>query len=95
MAGIVQVREHYVASDQRRKLDRVIGLSNHLDPLLRVGVVHVDPHHPAVGRLVVGEALPDPHMVKVEPLRERAEAADLRFERRLGGPFGYYARFLA
>jgi ubiquinone/menaquinone biosynthesis C-methylase UbiE len=46
-------------------------------------------------RLVVGEALPDPHMVKVEALRERAEAAGLRFERRLGRPFGYYARFLA
>jgi ubiquinone/menaquinone biosynthesis C-methylase UbiE len=47
------------------------------------------------GRLVVGEALPDPHMVKVESLREKAEAAGLRFERRLGRPFGYYARFTA
>jgi ubiquinone/menaquinone biosynthesis C-methylase UbiE len=47
------------------------------------------------GRLVVGEAFPDPHMVKVESLRERAEAAGLRFERRLGRPFGYYARFTA
>jgi ubiquinone/menaquinone biosynthesis C-methylase UbiE len=47
------------------------------------------------GHLVVGEALPDPHMVKVEALREKAEEAGLRFEHRLGGPFGYYARFAA
>jgi ubiquinone/menaquinone biosynthesis C-methylase UbiE len=47
------------------------------------------------GRLVVGEALPDPHMVKFESLRGKAEAAGLRFERRLGGPLGYYARFTA
>ena len=47
------------------------------------------------GRLVVGEALPDPHMVKVDRLREKAEAAGLSFERRLGRPFGYYARFIA
>ena len=47
------------------------------------------------GRLVVGEAFPDPHMVKVDLLREKAEAAGLRFERRLGRPFGYYARFIA
>ena len=47
------------------------------------------------GRLVVGEALPDPHMVKVDRLREKAEAAGLSFERRLGMPFGYYARLIA
>jgi ubiquinone/menaquinone biosynthesis C-methylase UbiE len=47
------------------------------------------------GRLVVGEAFPDPHMVKVDRLGEKAEAAGLRFERRLGMPFGYYARFVA
>ena len=47
------------------------------------------------GRLVVGEALPDPHMVKVDRLREKAEAEGLSFERRLGMPFGYYARFIA
>ena len=47
------------------------------------------------GRLVVGEAFPDPHMVKVDQLREKAEAAGLRFDRRLGTPFGYYTRFIA
>lgn len=47
------------------------------------------------GRLVVGEAFPDPHMVTFEKLRARAEAAGLRFERRLGGSLGYYARFAA
>jgi ubiquinone/menaquinone biosynthesis C-methylase UbiE len=47
------------------------------------------------GRLVVGEALPDPHMVPFEPLRRRAEASGLRFERRRGGRAGYYARFAA
>jgi ubiquinone/menaquinone biosynthesis C-methylase UbiE len=45
------------------------------------------------GRLVIGEALPDPHMVPFEKLRAEAEAAGLRFERQLGGPLGYYARF--
>lgn len=47
------------------------------------------------GRLVVGEAFPDPHMVTFEKLRTRVEAAGLRFERRLGGSLGYYARFAA
>ena len=47
------------------------------------------------GRLVVGEALPDPHMVSFESLRRRAEAAGLRFERRSGGRPGYYALFTA
>ena len=47
------------------------------------------------GRLVVGEALPDPHMVPFESLRRRAEAVGLRFERRSGGRPGYYALFTA
>ena len=47
------------------------------------------------GRLVVGEALPDPHMVPFESLRRRAEAAGLCFERRSGGRPGYYALFTA
>ncbi len=47
------------------------------------------------GRLVVGEVFLDPHMVPFEKLRTRAEAVRLRFERRTGGPFGYYARFTA
>ncbi len=46
-------------------------------------------------RLVVGEAFTDPHMVRFGVLRTRAEAAGLEFERRLGGPLGYYARFAA
>jgi ubiquinone/menaquinone biosynthesis C-methylase UbiE len=45
------------------------------------------------GRLVVGEAFTDPHMVRFGVLRTRAEAAGLGFERRLGGSLGYYARF--
>ena len=47
------------------------------------------------GRLVVGEAFTDPHMVRFGVLRTRAEAAGLEFERQLGGPLGYYARFAA
>lgn len=47
----------------------------------------------AEGRLVVGELLGDPHVVTFGRLRERAQAAGLRFERRLGGPLGYFARF--
>lgn len=46
------------------------------------------------GRLVVGELLlGDPHGVRFGRLRERADAAGLRFERRVGGPLGYFARF--
>jgi ubiquinone/menaquinone biosynthesis C-methylase UbiE len=47
------------------------------------------------GRLVVGELLGDPHYVPFGRLRERASAAGLRFERRVGGPVGYFARFAA
>jgi ubiquinone/menaquinone biosynthesis C-methylase UbiE len=43
------------------------------------------------GRLVVGELFGDPHMVTERALRRRAEAAGLRFERRVGPPFGYFA----
>jgi ubiquinone/menaquinone biosynthesis C-methylase UbiE len=45
------------------------------------------------GRLVVGELLGDPHVVMFGRLKQRAEAASLRFERRLGGVLGYFARF--
>jgi len=45
------------------------------------------------GRLVVGELLGDPHVVMFGALRERAEAAGLRFERRVGNWLGYFARF--
>ena len=47
------------------------------------------------GRLVVGEVAFDPHFVAPGALRERAEAAGLRFERRSGPVFGYFARFAA
>ena len=47
------------------------------------------------GRLVVGEGLPDPHMVPFKTLRERAEAAGLGFEDRIGGAPGYFASFRA
>jgi ubiquinone/menaquinone biosynthesis C-methylase UbiE len=45
------------------------------------------------GRLVVGELFGDPHMVTFGSLRRRAEAAGLRFERRIGPRLGYFARF--
>ena len=45
------------------------------------------------GRLVVGEVFPDFHMVQFGALKERAEEAGLGFERRVGGPLGYFARF--
>ena len=44
------------------------------------------------GRVVVGELFGDPHWVSPRALRERAECAGLRFERRLGTPLGYFAR---
>ena len=45
------------------------------------------------GRLVVGELFGDPHWVSPGALRARAEAAGLTFERRVGSPLGYFARF--
>jgi ubiquinone/menaquinone biosynthesis C-methylase UbiE len=42
------------------------------------------------GRLVVGELFGDPHMVTGRALRDRAQAAGLRFERRVGPRFGYF-----
>lgn len=45
------------------------------------------------GRLVVGELFGDPHYVSFASLQSRAAAAGLRFERRLGGALGYFARF--
>ena len=47
------------------------------------------------GRLVVGELFGDPHMVTFGKLRERAGRWALSFERRLGTPLGYFARFTA
>jgi hypothetical protein len=35
----------------------------------------------------------DPHWVSPGKLQARAERAGLRFEHRLGGPLGYFARF--
>lgn len=46
------------------------------------------------GRLIVGELFGDPHWVRPQRLRQRAEAAGLTFERRLGSPLGYFARFI-
>ncbi len=45
------------------------------------------------GRVVVGELFGDPHWVSPAKLRERAERSGLRFERRVGSPLGYFARF--
>ena len=45
------------------------------------------------GRVVVGELFGDPHWVSPAALQRRAEAAGLRFERRIGTPLGYFARF--
>lgn len=47
------------------------------------------------GRLVVGEVFPDPHWIPLPKLREEVEAAGLRFERRVGWRFGYFAGFRA
>lgn len=45
------------------------------------------------GRLVVGEIFLDPHAVPFRSLLERAGAAGLGFERRIGGLLGYLAAF--
>jgi protein-L-isoaspartate O-methyltransferase len=45
------------------------------------------------GRLVVGELLGDPHYVRLDPLRLRAGGAGLAYDRRVGSPLGYFARF--
>ena len=45
------------------------------------------------GRVVFGEVAFDPHIVTLGQLKERAEAAGLRFERKAGTPMGYVARF--
>jgi SAM-dependent methyltransferase len=47
------------------------------------------------GRLVVGEVALDPHVVFPGPLRRRAEAAGLRFDRQVGSSLGFFARFAA
>ena len=47
------------------------------------------------GRLVVGELLGDPHYTSPGALRRLGEAAGLRWERRNGPPFGYFARLAA
>jgi ubiquinone/menaquinone biosynthesis C-methylase UbiE len=47
------------------------------------------------GRLIVGEIALDPHFVTIGSLRARADAAGLRFERRVGPPLGYFARLVA
>jgi len=44
------------------------------------------------GRLVVGELFGDPHWVSARALRTRGEEAGLRFEDRIGGLPGYFAR---
>jgi ubiquinone/menaquinone biosynthesis C-methylase UbiE len=43
------------------------------------------------GRVVIGEGQPDPHMVPLDELRRRAEAAGFRVEREVGGGIGYMA----
>jgi SAM-dependent methyltransferase len=45
------------------------------------------------GRMVVGELFGDPHMVRLSKLRERAGRAGFEFERRLGSPLAFFARF--
>ena len=45
------------------------------------------------GRLIVGEIFLDPHAVPFGSLLERAGAAGLVFERRVGGLLGYLAAF--
>ena len=45
------------------------------------------------GRLIVGELIGDPHYVRLDPMRLRASGAGLNFDRRVGNPLGYFARF--
>ena len=47
------------------------------------------------GRLVVGELFGDPHMVTHSALVERAKAAGLRVDRKLGGPLWHFTRLRA
>jgi ubiquinone/menaquinone biosynthesis C-methylase UbiE len=42
------------------------------------------------GRLAVGELFGDPHWVSPATLRRQAEAAGLRFDRRVGRLLGHY-----
>ena len=44
------------------------------------------------GRLVVGELFGDPHFVSPQALEERARAAELEVERRLGGRLWHFTR---
>jgi ubiquinone/menaquinone biosynthesis C-methylase UbiE len=44
------------------------------------------------GRIVVGELFGDPHMVTSRTLRQRAGAAGLEVERKLGGPMWHFTR---
>ncbi|WP_247002702.1 class I SAM-dependent methyltransferase [Halosolutus gelatinilyticus] len=45
------------------------------------------------GRVVVGETLPDPHMVPFDSLRDRVANAGFEYDRRFGWAGGYVARF--
>ena len=45
------------------------------------------------GRIVFGETPLDPHVVTLGSLQRRGLAAGMRFERRSGGPLGWFARF--
>jgi ubiquinone/menaquinone biosynthesis C-methylase UbiE len=45
------------------------------------------------GRVVFGEVVIDPHVVTLGALRERCEAAGLRYDRHAGNRLGYFARF--
>jgi ubiquinone/menaquinone biosynthesis C-methylase UbiE len=47
------------------------------------------------GRLVVGEVAVDPHVVTLDALRRRAEAAGLTYEMHVGPKLGYFARLRA
>jgi hypothetical protein len=44
------------------------------------------------GRIVVGELFGDPHMVTFRALRDRAAAAGLEVERKLGGRLWHFTR---
>ena len=45
------------------------------------------------GRIIVGEGQPDPHMVPLPDLRQRAEISGLHLTHHSGGRLGYLARF--
>jgi SAM-dependent methyltransferase len=87
----------YAIDIQRRMIDHTahraheLGISN---TELRVADARALPCPDKILRLVyLVTVLGDPHMVVFRKLRKKAERAGFRYECRLGGWLGYFARF--